>query len=56
MTVIFGSVVRVALDRLADQLAPELMVEYVVPAGTSSNDDVRLGVGFPGQVMGLEVK
>ena len=43
MTVIFAAAsFQVALDRLADRLAPELMVEYVVPPGTSSNDDVRL--------------
>jgi hypothetical protein len=39
---------QVALDRLADRLAPELMVEYVVPAGSSSGNDVQLGVRIPG--------
>jgi hypothetical protein len=39
---------QVALDRLADRLAPELMVEYVVPVGSSSGNDVRLGVRIPG--------
>jgi hypothetical protein len=36
-----------ALDRLADLLAPELMVEYEVPAGSPSGD-VQLGVRIPG--------
>jgi hypothetical protein len=39
---------QVALDRLADRLAPELMVEYVVPVGSSSGNDVSLGVRIPG--------
>ena len=58
MTVIFAAAsFQVALDRLADQLAPELMVEYVVPVGSSSNDDVRLGVRIPGaRVIGRGVK
>jgi hypothetical protein len=36
-----------ALDRLADLLAAELMVEYLVPAG-SSNGELRVGVKAPG--------
>jgi hypothetical protein len=48
---------QAALDRLADRLAPELMVEYVVPAGSSSGNDVQLGVRIPGaRVMGLGVR
>jgi hypothetical protein len=39
---------QVALDRLADRLAPELMLEYVVPVGSSSGNDVSLGVRIPG--------
>jgi hypothetical protein len=39
---------QVALDRLADRLSPELMVEYVVPVGSSSGNDVSLGVRIPG--------
>jgi hypothetical protein len=39
---------QVALDRLADRLAPELMIEYVVPVGSSSGSDVSLGVRIPG--------
>ncbi len=48
---------QVALDRLADRLSPELMVEYVVPVGSSSGNDVSLGVRIPGaRVIGLGVK
>ena len=48
---------QVALDRLADRLAPQLMVEYVVPVGSTSGNDVQLGVRIPGaRVIGLGVK
>jgi len=48
---------QIALDRLADRLAPQLMVEYVVPVGSSSGNDVQLGVRIPGaRVIGLGVK
>jgi hypothetical protein len=48
-TVIFSAAsYQVALDRLADRLAPELMIEYVVPVGSSSGNDVTLGVRIPG--------
>lgn len=48
---------QVALDRLADRLAPQLMVEYVVPVGSASGNDVQLGVRIPGaRVVGLGVK
>jgi hypothetical protein len=39
---------QAALDRLADRLAPELMVEYLVPVGSSNGNDVQLGVRIPG--------
>jgi hypothetical protein len=39
---------RPALDRLANQLATELIVEYVVPAGSSSGGDVQFGVRVAG--------
>lgn len=46
-----------ALDRLADRLAPQLLVEYVVPVGSSSGNDVQLGVKIPGaRVIGFGVK
>ena len=45
---------QAALDRLADRLATELMLEYVVPVGSSSGNDVKLGVRIPGaRVNGL---
>ena len=48
---------QIALDRLADRLAPQLMVEYVVPIGSSSGNDVQLGVRIPGaRVNGLGVR
>ncbi len=48
---------QVALDRLADRLAPQLMVEYVVPVGSTSGNDVQLGVRIPGaRVIGLGVR
>jgi hypothetical protein len=48
---------QVALDRLADRLAPQLLVEYVVPVGSASGNDVQLGVRIPGaRVIGLGVK
>ena len=46
-----------ALERLADRLAPQLLVEYVVPVGSSSGNDVQLGVKIPGaRVIGFGVK
>jgi len=56
-TTIFSSAsYQVALDRLADRLAPELLVEYIVPAGETSSQDVQLGVRIPGaRVNGLGV-
>jgi hypothetical protein len=39
---------QAALDRLADRIAPELMVEYLVPVGSSSGNDVQLGVRIAG--------
>jgi hypothetical protein len=58
LTTIFSAVsYQAALDRLADRLAPQLMVEYVVPPGSSSGNDVQLGVRIPGaRVIGLGVK
>lgn len=50
-TVSFG----VALDRLADQLSSELMIDYLVPPG-SSGDHARIGIRVPGaRVRGLGV-
>jgi hypothetical protein len=45
----------IALDRLADRLSAEMMVEYLVPAAASAGD-VRVGVKRPGaRVLGLGV-
>jgi hypothetical protein len=39
---------QIALDRLADRLAPELLVDYLVPIGSSHGNDVSVGVRIPG--------
>jgi hypothetical protein len=45
-----------ALDRLADRLAIEMMIQYLVPEGPKTGD-VRVGVRIPGaRVVGLGVK
>jgi hypothetical protein len=56
-TTIFSSAsYGAALDRLADKLSAELMVQYLVPAGEAGGD-VRVGVKRPGsRVVGLGVK
>jgi hypothetical protein len=38
----------IALDRLADRLATEMMIEYIVPGGAPLTGDVRVGVRIPG--------
>jgi len=48
MTIYAAASYQVALDRLADRLAPELLVEYVVPVGSSHGNDVSVGVRIPG--------
>jgi hypothetical protein len=48
MTIYSAASYQVALDRLADRLAPELLVEYVVPVGSSHGNDVSVGVRIPG--------
>ena len=46
----------VALDRLADRLATEMMIQYLIPSGDPSTADVRVGVKAPGaRVRGLGV-
>lgn len=48
---------QIALDRLADQMATEMMIEYLVPAAGSTNGDVMVGVRVPGAVVkGLGVR
>jgi hypothetical protein len=45
----------IALDRLADRMAAEMMIQFVVPPG-SKRGEVRVGVKIPGaRVMGLGV-
>jgi hypothetical protein len=45
----------IALDRLADRLATEMMIQFLVPPG-SSGGDVKVGVKAPGaRVVGLGV-
>lgn len=46
----------IALDRLADRLSAEMMIQYLVPPNTTAGD-VRVGVRRPGaKVLGLGVK
>ena len=43
-----GASSSVALDRLADRFATEMMIEYVVPGAEPLTGDVRVGVKIPG--------
>jgi hypothetical protein len=46
---------QAALDRLADRFSTEMMIDYIVPAGSDSSD-VKIGVRVPGaRVRGLGV-
>lgn len=46
----------IALDRLADRLATEVMVQYLVPPNVAAGSDVKAGVRIPGaRVVGLGV-
>jgi hypothetical protein len=56
-TTIFSSVsYPIALDRLADRLSAEMMVQYLVPSDAAGGD-VRVGVRRPGaRVVGSGVK
>ena len=56
-TAIFSTVsYSAALDRLADRLAIEMMVQYMVPTGPKAGD-VQVGVRLPGaRVVGLGVR
>ena len=47
---------QVALDRLAERLASEMMVEYIVPPRSAATD-IQVGVRIPGaRVRGLGVR
>jgi hypothetical protein len=51
-----GASFQIALDQLADRLASEMMVEYLVPQEKENDRDVRVGVTLPGaRVRGLGV-
>jgi hypothetical protein len=56
-TAIFSSAsYQVALDRIADRLSSEMMVEFIEPPGREPSYDVKLGVRVPGaRVRGLGV-
>jgi hypothetical protein len=50
---------QVALDRLADRLTTEMMIQYIVPsaAAAAAASDVKVGVRIPGgRVIGLGVR
>ena len=54
ITVFSAASYAVALDRLADRLATEMMIQYLIPSGAPSTADVRVGVKAPGaRVRGL---
>jgi hypothetical protein len=57
LTVIYSAAsYQAALDRLADRMSSELMIEYLVPAGSKASD-VKVGVRIPGaRVRGLGVR
>ena len=56
ITVFSAASYSVALDRLADRLATEMMIQYLIPSGAPSTADVRVGVKTPGaRVRGLGV-
>jgi hypothetical protein len=48
---------QVALDQYADQLASELMIDYIVPGNAPPKEDVTVGVKIPGaRVVGMGVR
>jgi hypothetical protein len=47
-TIFSAASFQAALDRLADQFASEMMVEYLVPPGAGPGGDVKIGVQVPG--------
>jgi hypothetical protein len=48
---------EIALDHLADQMAGEMMIDYIVPAGAAPKEDVTVGIRLPGlRVKGLGVR
>ena len=57
LTVIYAAAsYQAALDRLAERMSSELMIEYLVPPGSKASD-VKVGVRIPGaRVRGLGVR
>ena len=57
ITVIYSAAsYQAALDRLAERMSSELMIEYLVPPGSKASD-VKVGVRIPGaRVRGLGVR
>src|SRR5262249_27142823 len=50
-----GASFQPALDRVAERLSSEMLIEYLVPVGSKASD-VRIGVRVPGaRVRGLGV-
>ena len=48
---------QIALDHLADQMAAEMMIDYIVPGNAPPKEDVTVGVRVPGaRVKGLGVR
>ena len=48
---------QVALDHLADQMAAEMMIDYMVPGNAPPKEDVTVGVRRPGaRVVGMGVR
>jgi len=48
MTINSPDLYQAAMDRIAKQLATELMVEYLIPAGSVRGNDVQFGVRIAG--------
>jgi hypothetical protein len=56
-TIFSAASYQVALDRLADRLSGEMMVEFIEPPDAVRGVDVKMGVRIPGaRVRGLGVK
>jgi hypothetical protein len=55
-TIFAAASYSIALDRLADRLSTEMMIQFLVPQGATGSGDVRVGVKVPGaRVTGLGV-
>lgn len=48
---------QAALDHLADQMAAEMMIDYIVPGNAAPTQDVTVGIRLPGaRVVGMGVR